>query len=280
MDNMTIYEKHRSVPETALKPINAGRLKGMSDINPMFRIKSLTEDFGVCGIGWYYEIQKQWFEQCGNETVAFTNIALYIKIDGEWSKPIFGTGGSKLVAMESKGSYVSDEALKMSLTDALSVACKQLGYGADVYWQNDRTKYNNTPVESNKTQTTTQTRTQNTTQNTTQPKTQNTTQNNTQSTTQNNTQNTTQPKDTNEPSEEVKNMLTPEAINEVDKNLIPQGGLINTEQLKMLHSELKRTGIKEKVVLNMFKIEKFEDMSNIQAIACLNKFAVTPTRKE
>lgn len=27
-------------------------------------------------------------------------------------------------------------------TDAISVACKQLGIGADVYWDSDRTKYN------------------------------------------------------------------------------------------------------------------------------------------
>ena len=29
----------------------------------------------------------------------------------------------------------------MALTDAISVACKALGFGADVYWQADATKY-------------------------------------------------------------------------------------------------------------------------------------------
>ena len=147
MENMKIYEGHRSVPKEALKPIQAGRLKGMSDINPMFRIKALTEDFGACGIGWYFTVDKQWLEPCGNEVVAFVNISLYIKVDNEWSMPIFGTGGSKLVSMEKNGAYVSDEAYKMATTDALSVACKQLGYCADVYWANDRTKYNSVPVE-------------------------------------------------------------------------------------------------------------------------------------
>ena len=37
-DNLAIYEQARSVPDTALKQIYGGRLKGMSDINPMFRI--------------------------------------------------------------------------------------------------------------------------------------------------------------------------------------------------------------------------------------------------
>ena len=30
----------------------------------------------------------------------------------------------------------------MALTDAISVACKALGMGADVYWEKDNTKYN------------------------------------------------------------------------------------------------------------------------------------------
>ena len=32
----------------------------------------------------------------------------------------------------------------MALTDAISVACKALGMGADVYWEKDTTKYNDT----------------------------------------------------------------------------------------------------------------------------------------
>lgn len=149
-DNMTIYEGHREPPQEALKPINAGRLKGMSDINPMWRIKALTEEFGPCGIGWYYTVDKQWLEPCGNETVAFVNISLYVKVDGEWSKPIFGNGGSKIVAQERNGAFVSDEAFKMSLTDAIGVACKQLGIAADVYWNNDRTKYTSEKAEDTK----------------------------------------------------------------------------------------------------------------------------------
>lgn len=145
--NMTIYEAHRNPPKEALKPIGAGRLKGMTDINPMWRIKALTEQFGACGIGWYYTTDEQRVEDCGNEKVAIVNISLFVKVDGEWSKPIFGTGGAKLIAQERGGAYVSDEAFKMATTDAISVACKQLGFAADIYWQSDRDKYTaNDPV--------------------------------------------------------------------------------------------------------------------------------------
>ncbi len=143
---MKLYEAVRKVPEEAKKPITGGRLKGMTDINPMWRIKVLTEQFGACGFGWYYEITEEKIELGGNdEKVAFVKINLYIKQGGEWSKPIVGTGGSMFVAKERNGLYTSDECFKMALTDAISVACKALGIGADVYYGKDRSKYNDFP---------------------------------------------------------------------------------------------------------------------------------------
>ena len=135
MDNLYIYNKVAEVPKNAQKTISAGRLKGMTDINPMWRIKVLTEEFGPCGIGWKYTIDKQWLEPGADGVVsAFCNITLYIKVNGEWSDGIPGTGGSAYIAKESKGLYTSDEVYKMALTDALSVACKALGIGANIYW--------------------------------------------------------------------------------------------------------------------------------------------------
>lgn len=144
-NNIQIYEKYRQVPENAKKTIAGGRLKNMTDINPMWRIKALTEQFGVCGIGWRYEITKQWTEQTTPEEIAaFTNINLFIKHNGEWSEAIPGNGGSSFLTKEKGGLYTNDECYKMALTDALSVACKALGIGADVYWEKDNTKYNDT----------------------------------------------------------------------------------------------------------------------------------------
>jgi len=142
MNHLEIYDKVRKVPDVAQKPIKGGRLKGFTDINPMWRIKTLTEQFGMVGIGWYYDITEKRFEKGGNDEIAvFVDIDLFIKVDDEWSKPIPGTGGSIFVAKESKGLFTSDECIKMALTDALSVACKSIGMGADVYWQKDSNKY-------------------------------------------------------------------------------------------------------------------------------------------
>ena len=143
MEKTDIYEAVRNVPETARRKITGGRLNGKTDINPMWRIKTLTEQFGPCGIGWWVEILDQWLTPgMNNEVAAHVKIALRIKADsGDWSQPIVGIGGSMFVANERGGAYTSDECFKMAYTDAISVACKMLGVGADVYWEADRTKY-------------------------------------------------------------------------------------------------------------------------------------------
>lgn len=146
MSNMDIYNAVSAVPDSAQKRITGGRLNGMTDINPMWRIRELTKLFGPCGIGWKYKIVREWLETASTgEVGAFVDIELQYKItpDADWSEPIPGTGGSKFVAAE-KGNNLraSDECYKMALTDAISVACKALGFGADIYWASGRTKYN------------------------------------------------------------------------------------------------------------------------------------------
>lgn len=146
MSNLDIYNALAIVPQEAKREIQAGRLRGKTDINPMWRIKALTEQFGPCGIGWKYDITRQWTEVGANgEIAAFCNINLYVKSGENWSEAIPGTGGSALIAKEKSGLYTSDECYKMALTDALSVACKALGVAASVYWDKDPTKYTDKP---------------------------------------------------------------------------------------------------------------------------------------
>ena len=141
MENLEIYNKLKEVPEEAQKKITGGRLNGMTDIKPMWRIEKLTEVFGICGIGWKTKIKnKEILDGANGEKIAIVDIDLYVKIDGEWSDAIEGTGGSSFVTNETKGLYTSDECFKMAYTDAISVACKSLGMGADIYWGDS--KYN------------------------------------------------------------------------------------------------------------------------------------------
>lgn len=147
MDNMKIYNAVRSVPKEAQKEFNNGRFKG-TDINPMWRIKVLTEQFGPCGLGWY--ISNVTFEDkvVAGETLTICQLDLFVNYEGTWSQPIHGVGGNRTSTKTRSGEVsVSDEAEKMAYTDAISVACKALGIGADVYYANDRTKYTASSVE-------------------------------------------------------------------------------------------------------------------------------------
>lgn len=143
MENLELYNRYRTPPKEALKSFDNGNFKG-TDINTIWRIKCLTETFGICGFGWTTELVRQWSEPAPNdEILCFVEIKMYIKVDGEWSRGFSAIGGSKVVQYFKSKDYCkgNDEGYKMAYTDALGVACKYLGFGADIYWDNDRTKY-------------------------------------------------------------------------------------------------------------------------------------------
>ena len=143
-----IYESLSRPPKYALREIQAGKLKGKTDINPQWRYEAMTEKFGLVGIGWKYEVQKLWTEAgAGNEKLAFAQVAVFVKDGDAWSEPIVGIGGSKLVQFEKGAAVSNDEGYKMAVTDAFSTALKMLGVAADIYagrW--DGTKYNDEPA--------------------------------------------------------------------------------------------------------------------------------------
>lgn len=153
MDNLFIYNRYREVPQEAVKPFDNGKFKG-TDINTMWRIKCLTEQFGVVGFGWTVKVLRTWTELGANEEImAFAEVEMKVKVDGEWSEPFTATGGNLMVRLvkgkNGNANYYSnnDEAFKMAITDAFGVACKYLGIGADIYWANDRTKYTDDTTE-------------------------------------------------------------------------------------------------------------------------------------
>ena len=142
MNNLDMYNRYAQPPKEALKAFNNGRFKG-TDINPMWRIMVLTKEYGECGFGWYCDVNRMWQEESPNtnEVMVFCQVSLFVKRDGEWSKPIVGVGGNTFVAARKNGLQASDEAYKMAYTDALGIACKALGIGADVWWKANDSKY-------------------------------------------------------------------------------------------------------------------------------------------
>jgi hypothetical protein len=136
------YKSLRTPPPDACKPIAAGRLKGKTDINPQWRIDAMNDAFGLCGIGWQWAITRTWREDAGDGQVfAFAEVAVRVRVSGEWSEFVPGVGGNFLVEQESRGPHASDEGYKMAITDALSVALKFFGVGAEVYRGHEPGKY-------------------------------------------------------------------------------------------------------------------------------------------
>lgn len=149
MSAIDIYKSLSQPPATALRQITAGNLKGKTDINPQWRYEAMTEKFGLVGIGWKYEIQRLWTENgARGEVLAFAQVAVFVRNpeSKEWSDPIVGIGGSKLVNSFSAGLQSNDEGFKMAVTDAFSTSLKMLGVAADIYagrW--DGSKYKDAP---------------------------------------------------------------------------------------------------------------------------------------
>lgn len=150
-ENLKYWNTFNQPPKTALKQIEAGRMKGKTDINPQWRYKAMTETFGVVGVGWKFTVDKMWTEKAANdEVMAFVNVSVYIKHNDLWSDAIQGNGGATLVVKESTKMYNDDDAFKKATTDALSTAMKMLGVAADIYaggWDGAKYKESNKSLE-------------------------------------------------------------------------------------------------------------------------------------
>lgn len=148
-ENLKLWSEWARPPEDALKTIRGGRLNGMTDISPSWRYEALTRALGPCGVGWACDVVRLWAEDAPEgQRIAFAQINMRIHIGEAWSENIPGIGGSMMISAEQRGLHVSDEAYKMAVTDAISVACKLLGIGDDIYrgrW--DGSKYRDAPPQ-------------------------------------------------------------------------------------------------------------------------------------
>lgn len=143
IENLKIWNAVKQPPTNFLKPINFGKLKGKSDINPQWRLMAMTQAFGVVGHGWTYRIIRTWSEPHSDGSVmCFAEVAVKTKLDGQWGEEFSGIGGSEIIEKNKNGLQSNDDGYKMAVTDALSVAFKAVGVASDIYLGNfDGSKY-------------------------------------------------------------------------------------------------------------------------------------------
>jgi hypothetical protein len=139
MTNMYFWDKLRKVPKDAQKPFKrACGFKGTA-INPMWTIKSMTEIFGPCGIGWGIGKPEFTTIPADDELLVYCTVAVWYLppvTSGPGLPPsqLVGVGGDKVLTKQSSGVFsTDDDAFKKAFTDALANALKTLGAGADIY---------------------------------------------------------------------------------------------------------------------------------------------------
>lgn len=137
-DNRSIWDKVQYTEISATKPIQ-GKGRPMTDINPTWRMKRMTEMFGPVGLGWGWSIDDRWAEDVGPKRYAYIQLTVWYSLDGGQTKLIAGPhiGGTDM-------GQGKDEAYKQSVTDAFGKCISMIGVAADVYegrW--DDSKYQN-----------------------------------------------------------------------------------------------------------------------------------------
>lgn len=140
---MEKYNRLATPPADATKAIEAGRLKGKTDINPQWKIEAMTKEYGECGRGWWFDIVKENVVPLNDgQILLFMQVAVFTTDGEKTSNPVIGCGGDFIVKKNKNGLEPNDEAYKMCLTDALGNALKCLGVGATVFRGKYDTKYN------------------------------------------------------------------------------------------------------------------------------------------
>ena len=116
-------EQHKSTP-AGIPSDSAGAAASLSPI------PQLTELFGPCGVGWWYEIPRReiYTDPATCQKGAFLDIRLfYIDPDTEKTfQPIPATGGAEFLVVSG---CLNPDCYRTALHDALSLAAQTLGIG-------------------------------------------------------------------------------------------------------------------------------------------------------
>lgn len=128
--NMHLWDIVSRVPPEHLKSFQrAGGFSGTA-IKPMWSIRTMTEQFGVCGQSWGIDEPKFTVHPVGNEILVYCTVSVWIE---KREHKVFGVGGDKVFAVFKSGTRSDDEAFKKAYTDAITNALKLLGVGADIH---------------------------------------------------------------------------------------------------------------------------------------------------
>lgn len=140
--NMELWNRAKKTDPRRVKAITGKQYRGNSP-QPYYIVERLTEEFGICGLGWGLKILDERMERLGeNDVLSIARVELWFMRDGNRGS-IEQIGQTKAAYMTSKGSLMVDEdAPKKSVTDALVKCASYLGFAGDIFsGQWDDSKY-------------------------------------------------------------------------------------------------------------------------------------------
>lgn len=144
LDSLSLWESiEKTDPEATKDFQRTGGFKGTA-IDPMYRMKRLTEQLGPCGHGWGFTVEDDNIVGT-KEPVHVVRIRFWYEWGGQRGE--FDSYGCTPVLMKRRDGMIPDEEFaKKSLTDAICTAMARLGMCADVYTGKfDGDKYGSAP---------------------------------------------------------------------------------------------------------------------------------------
>lgn len=148
MSNRAFWDKVRKTDPSRVKQITGKQYKGNSP-QPYYLVERMTEEFGMCGIGWGLDILSERMERLTDTDVLHIAVIELWYVVGDKRGAIQQVGQTKAAYMTSKGSMMVDEdAPKKSVTDAMTKCMSYLGFSGDIFsghW--DDSKYVQTITE-------------------------------------------------------------------------------------------------------------------------------------
>jgi hypothetical protein len=141
-NNMTFWESVKKTDPKRVKPITGKQYKGNSP-QPYYLVERMTEQFGMCGLGWGINIINERMERLTETDVLNVAVVEIWYMLGDKRGCITQIGQTKACYKTAAGGMMIDEdAPKKSVTDAMTKCMSYLGFAGDIFsGQWDDSKY-------------------------------------------------------------------------------------------------------------------------------------------
>lgn len=131
--NKEFWNRVMKTDPARVKAITGKQYKGNSP-QPYYLVERMTEEFGMCGIGWGVDIISERMERLTDTDVLhIAHVELWYAQDDKTGR-IQQVGQTKAAYLTSTGKMMVDEdAPKKSVTDAMTKCMSYLGFSGDIF---------------------------------------------------------------------------------------------------------------------------------------------------